>query len=273
LHNQQKFGANYQSVFNIVWYGIQPLPLGKRDVTKPIDLDEGIFFGKYQEGIPGMQPERLGPYVSTLNPGYDLVLPLYRPWPMFEAIRDANTGNTNSPWSHRPDLTKLNQSITSTNQGNATVSYLPGNGNFLAQELSKAGVKASVYSDDTKADFLLVDGSTNQTPDAMASLKNAVDKVLDRGGTVWIWNITPSGAAAMSKLLGREVLVEARAASSFVVRQNDPLLAGLDNASLYFAESDDWRQMAYGLGGEFLKGAQVLLEASVGRLAALELQS
>ncbi|MFQ7503216.1 MAG: hypothetical protein ACLRMJ_09165 [Alistipes finegoldii] len=35
--------------------------------------------------IPGVQPERLGPYTTTFNPGYDPRLPLYRPWALFEA--------------------------------------------------------------------------------------------------------------------------------------------------------------------------------------------
>ena len=91
LRAQQKFGAAYQSVFNIVWYSVQPLPLGKSDLSKPPAAAEGIFFPPFREGVPGMQPERLGPYTTTLNPGYDPNLPLYRPWPMFEAIRGANT--------------------------------------------------------------------------------------------------------------------------------------------------------------------------------------
>jgi Glycosyl hydrolases family 2, sugar binding domain/Glycosyl hydrolases family 2/Glycosyl hydrolases family 2, TIM barrel domain len=262
LHGQQKYGGNYQSVFNIVWYGIQPLPLGKHVASTPVGLDEGIFFEKYQEGVPGVQPERLGPYTSTLNPGYDSALPLYRPWPMFDAIRAANTGNTNSPWAHRPDLAKSQQSIAPTTQTNATVSYFSGNGNLLAHELSKAGVNASVYSADTNTDFLLVDGSTQLSQDVAASLKNAVDKMLDQGGTVWIWNVTPSGAANVSLLLGQEVSVGARDASSFVVKQSDPMLADLDNAGLYFADGDDWRQMSYGLGGEFVEHSQVILDAT-----------
>jgi len=54
-----------------------------------------------------MQPERLGPYVSTLNPGYDPSLPLYRPWPMFKAIHDANLKVDNSPWANRPPTRRL----------------------------------------------------------------------------------------------------------------------------------------------------------------------
>jgi hypothetical protein len=258
LTSQQKFGANYQSVFNIVWYSIQPLPLGKSDLTKTPTLDDGIFFGDYKEGIPGMQPERLGPYVTTLNPGYDPSLPLYRPWPLFNAIHDANLKVQNSPWANHLDLAMPAEPPAPTNQG-VTVSYLPENADRLMQELSKAGVKASVYSDATNSDFLLLDGSNES--DLADALKNAVDKTLAHGGTIWVWNVKPTGAAALSKLLGETISVEARVSSSFVVKQSDPLLAGLNNAGLYFSEDDDWQQMTYGLAGEFVKSAQVVLEA------------
>lgn len=58
LASHQKCCANYQNVFNIVWYSIQPLPLGKSDLTKSPSLDDGIFFGDYKVGVPGMQSER-----------------------------------------------------------------------------------------------------------------------------------------------------------------------------------------------------------------------
>lgn len=261
LTSQQKYGANYQSVFNIVWYSVQPLPLGKSDLTKAPSLDEGVFFGKYREGVPGMQPERLGPYVSTLNPGYDPSLPLYRPWPMFDAIHDANLKVQNSPWANRPDLATPAEPAAPANQGNATASYLPENGNLLVQELSRAGVKASIYSDSTNTDFLLIDDSSEPSQNEADRLKIAVDKTLAHGGTVWIWNVKPAGAAALSKLLGEDISVEPRVSSSFIVTQSDPLLAGLDNAGLYFSEDDDWQQMTYGLAGEFVKGAQVVLAA------------
>jgi hypothetical protein len=259
LASQQKYGANYQSVFNIVWYSVQPLPLGKSDLTKAPSLDEGIFFGKYQEDVPGMQPERLGPYVSTLNPGYDPSLPLYRPWPMFQAIHDANLKLENSPWANRPDLSP--PPGASTNQGMATVSYLPENGNRLMQELSKAGLDAATYSDATRSDFLLLDGSAAPDSAVAAEMKNAVDQTLAHGGTVWVWNLQPQAASALSQIFGGEISVEPRTSSSFVVQQPDPLLAGLDNAGLYFSEDDDWQQMSFGLAGEFVQGGQVVLAA------------
>ena len=256
LEGQQKYGADYQSVFNIAWYSVQPLPLGKHDVTTPVSLADGIFFGPYKEGVPGMQPERLGPYTSTLNPGYDPALPLYRPWPMFDAIRDANTAVTSCPWAHRPDLTPTGASPLPP--ATATASYVPENGNRLTEELERSGVQISPYTNGVKVDFLLVDGSVAETPSA--ALKDAVHNVLGQGGTVWVWNVTPGGASGVSQLLGQEVSAEPRQASSFVVKQNVPLLSGLDNAKLYFSEGDDWRQMGYSLSGAFVADAQVLLE-------------
>jgi len=84
-----------------------------------------------------MQPERLGPYVSTLNPGYDPSLPLYRPWPMFHAIHDANLKVQNSPWANRPGGAAPAQPSVPANPGNATVSFLPENGSRLVQELAR----------------------------------------------------------------------------------------------------------------------------------------
>jgi beta-galactosidase len=91
LVNQRKLGASYVSVFNIAWYALKPLPLSKKELSvSPSLTEDGVFFGNYVEGIPGVQPERIGPYCSTFNPGYDPNLPLYDAWPMFDAIRAAN---------------------------------------------------------------------------------------------------------------------------------------------------------------------------------------
>jgi beta-galactosidase len=234
--------------------------LGKHDLGKPIDLDEGIFFGEYREGVPGMQPERLGPYVSTLNPGYDSTLPLYRPWPMFEAIRDANTGKTNSPWANPPKPDQQASSPMPSQATETTLSYLPANGQRLVDQLSKVGVQPVPFAAKATPQHLLLDGSNASSLDDAA--KFAVAGVLDAGGTVWIWNITTNGAKAVSRLLGEEVLVEPREASSFIVKQPVPLLAGLDNAKLYFSENDDRLQMTCGLSGAFVSKSDVVLEAS-----------
>lgn len=255
LHDQQINGANYQSVFNLAWYSIQPLPLGKSDLTKEPSLDEGITFGPYREGVPGMQPERLGPYTSTLNPGYDPALPLYRPWPMFDAIRDANRQITNSPWAKQPPLASA--STTAPQETNVIAYCLPGNGTHLAKKFAKAGIKLAAYSSGTNTQLLLLDASG-----LLPSLtKNAVDKVLTVGGTVWIWDVQPANTNILNQWFGADISVQPRSASSFVVARNDPLLAGIDNAGLYFSENDNWQQMEYSLAGTFVEQGKVLVKA------------
>ena len=89
LANQRNMGASYSTVFNMAWYSLKPLPLGKKDMTTEPDINkDGIFFTDYKEGVPGVQPERVGPYCTTFNPGYDPNLPLYDPWPMYDAMRE-----------------------------------------------------------------------------------------------------------------------------------------------------------------------------------------
>ncbi|MCW3058369.1 MAG: glycoside hydrolase family 2, partial [Capsulimonas sp.] len=89
LLDQRKYDASYRSVFNLAWYALKPLNLGLSDTTRPPTLQDGVFFGPYVEGKPGVQPERLGPYSTTFNPGYDPKLPFYQKWPMFDAIQAA----------------------------------------------------------------------------------------------------------------------------------------------------------------------------------------
>mgnify|MGYP006922421663 CR=1 FL=1 len=61
IADQRNMGASFSTIFNMAWYGLKPLPLGKRDITVAPSLeDDGIFFGEYVEGVPGVQPERVG---------------------------------------------------------------------------------------------------------------------------------------------------------------------------------------------------------------------
>lgn len=114
LADQRWAGASYSTVFNMAWYALKPLPLGMRDLSVAPSIEkDGIFFGEYVEGQPGVQPERLGPYSTTFNPGYDPSLPLYEPWPLFDAMRAANApdGPAWSPWE---DVTKVEGAAAAT---------------------------------------------------------------------------------------------------------------------------------------------------------------
>ena len=67
---------DYFSASETVWFGLEHLNFGYDDFTRLPTAQDGVFFTRsYQEGEPGMQPERLPPFVATLNPGWDSKLP------------------------------------------------------------------------------------------------------------------------------------------------------------------------------------------------------
>jgi hypothetical protein len=63
--------------FNLVWYLLDPLPF----VGKPLP-------GDFRSRAPGL-PDRLRPYCSTLNPGWEEEIPSCVPNCMFSTVRDA----------------------------------------------------------------------------------------------------------------------------------------------------------------------------------------
>lgn len=57
LANQRRMGASYSTVFNMAWYALKPLPLGKKNVgMKPSVDTDGVFFTDYKEGLQGYNP-------------------------------------------------------------------------------------------------------------------------------------------------------------------------------------------------------------------------
>ena len=254
LTMQDRLGLNYHSVFNTFWYSLEPLRLGLADIGRPYTLDDGIFFRNYHEGQIGVQPERLGPYCSTFNPGYDPSLPLYKPWPSFYAIQAANLGK---PW--QPVVAPAEPTAPAPVDPVSTLFYLPANGKGLVDELARAGAVTAPLTSGTTASELALDGSSAATLDDQTVA--TAQSVLRGGGTVWIWNVTQDSSPQVSRLLGEKVVAEPREASSFLVASADPLAAGLNAPNLYFSENDDWHQMSYGLAGDFVKAGKTVIEA------------
>jgi len=254
LRMQERLGLNYHCVFNTFWYSLEPLPLGLVDIGRAYTLKDGIFFPHYREGQVGVQPERLGPYCSTFNPGYDPSLPLYKPWPSFFAIQAASLGK---PW--QPVAAPAEPTAPAPAGPVSTLYYLPANGKALVDELARAGAVTAPLTSGTTASELALDGSSAATLDDQTIA--AAQRVLSGGGTVWIWNVTPDGSPQVSRLLGEKVVAEPREASSFLVTSADSLAAGLNAPNLYFSEDDDWHQMSYGLSGDFVKAGKTVIEA------------
>ena len=221
---QRSREAVYRSVFNLVWYGLQPLALGMKDTTKPPSSDDGIFFPAFKEGQPGVQPERLGPYCTTLNPGYDPGLPLYKTWPLFDAIKDASgpTPSAQPPTPQHPPF-----------------SYL------LIQSPAPAA-------------FLLVD-ATNPLP---SNTTTKVEQTLKKGGNVLILGICPEQLSAVNQFLPAPLTLTSRVSSSLELVTQSQSTKGLSAADLYFSEQKPPEIITHGLDGPLLEKSTIILQAS-----------
>ncbi len=255
IGKQQKYDATYASVFNIIWYGLKPLEFGLKDTTRSSKPDDGIFFPNFREGIPGVQPERLGPYVSTLNPGYDPSLPLYKPWPMFYAIQAINS-NPVKPF--KIETKPLPAAALQPTTTYAEVGIISGPDSPMKEWLSGLGVPFVEPNPKKVPSLIIIDGSS---PVPGSGSRLMVDACLKAGGKILVWGISPEGLDQLNTLLPKSLMLTERKATSFIKKQNDAIIGALDNKDFYFSELSRMPVMKYGLSGEIVKNGEILLEA------------
>jgi beta-galactosidase len=246
----------YFSASETVWFGLEHLPFGCSDFTRPPSREDGVLFeGVSQEGKFGMQVERLPPYVSTLNPGWDASLPLYKPLAMFEAQRAAQDPRGPQPckWDH-PLPTPARPKAPPPSLD--AVAY--AGGAALRERLAAWGVRA----DAADSRFLVLDGAA-----LPADARERACAALAAGGTVLIFaGDAKAEAAAISVLLPAPVSFTERVATA-LERGDDahPWAAPFGLADLYFAEEEPPAARAImrrGMAGPFVDGSVVVLTAS-----------
>ena len=254
---QRKMGASYVSVFNIAWYALQPLPFGKRDLSAPPSLEnDGIFFPDYKEGQPGVQPERIGPYCSTFNPGYDPTLPLYIAWPMFDAIKAAFAPE-NPAWSK---WAKIPQKVETLSieplKKYKEIAYIGDNSSELKNTFENQGISFTDKYTNPKELLVIVDG--NSIPDIKQKqfLKDAIGK----GADCWIWNPVPATIDFYNSILPLNIRLEQRPASSYIPASKS-WMKGMLNSDFYFSEIQRENASEYGMSGDFVTEGNVLLAA------------
>ncbi|MDR3140815.1 MAG: glycoside hydrolase family 2 [Tannerellaceae bacterium] len=251
---QLEHKAAYASVFNIAWYGLKPLEFGLRDITRAPLLGEGVFFPDFREGVPGMQPERLGPYTSTINPGYDPALPLYSPWPMFDAIKAVNA-TPSRPFVIADTDYAVTPAVPATI---VEVGMLASSESRLEEQWRELGVPFGEITTKKVPSLLIVDG---QNPLADPLSKQLIDACLHQGGTVLGWNISPEGKDKLNEILPYPLELTERKATSFLKKADDPFIGTLNNKDYYFTEFTRQPVMLYGLSGEIVRSGNVILEA------------
>ncbi len=258
LANQRSMGASYSTVFNMAWYALQPLPLGKRDKTQaPALADDGIFFKAYQEGVPGVQPERVGPYCTTFNPGYDPSLPLYQPWPLYEAMRAANAPG-GAAWSPYADANKAQYDAPAAIPATPyeEVIFIGPEKGQLKQILDGQGVQFAAKVIAPVRMLYIVDGSR---PLSAADKKTLLQHI-DKGADVWIWGLVPETVQSYNEILPQPVALDRLKRSSYLPVQKS-WMRGLNNSDFYFCELQRADASAYSLTGTLVNEGEVLLNA------------
>lgn len=254
---QRKNDASYVCVFNLVWYGLKSLPLGKCDLTVAPTLEDGIFFGPYVEGQPGVQPERLGPYCTTLNPGYDPALPLWDAWPMYDAVRAANAegGPAWSPWAKAPAATLPVAAPAPAKAHESVLCVGPANGKLRATLDAQGVIFADKVGDPAKT-LVFVDASAPVAADKAAE----VAALVARGADVWVWGVTPKTLDSVTPIVGEGLEVVPLVRSTFLPTGR-PLTAGLNASDFYFCELQRSDAAKFALGGAWVQAGEVALEA------------
>ncbi|MDQ2687094.1 MAG: hypothetical protein M3Y28_04430, partial [Armatimonadota bacterium] len=246
----------YFSPSETVWFGLEHLNLGYQDYSRLPNADDGIFFGPYREGQSGMQLEHIPPYVTTLNPGWDPSLPLYKPLGMFQAEQAAlrRPQPAPSPWDNlqksppRPAPPTPTQNI---------VAFAGDPKGDCYARLYALGVPFT--TDDSAAKTLIVDGE-HPTPDTVSRAQ----AMTARGGTVLILvraAQTPLGP--LNALLPTPAILTDRTATQLSHKAPGPWADSFSVPALYFAEDAvDKDIQKCGIGGPFAAQGKVLLTAS-----------
>ncbi len=259
IADQRQMGASYSTVFNMVWYALKPLPLGKQDLgTVPSLRKDGVFFGEYREGVPGVQPERVGPYSTTFNPGYDPSLPLFQEWPLYAAMRAANAPGQPA-WCKYATVDKKQYeapaALAPVKQYKEVV-FIGNQDTKLKQLLDAQGVVFATRVSAPTQLLYIVDGSL--TPDE-ATLKD-MQKQMAKGADVWIWGLTPETVEFYNNLLPYPVALDQLKRSSFLPVQKS-WMRGLNNSDFYFCELQKADASLYSMKGAFVEEGDVLLNA------------
>lgn len=254
ITTQLELKASYASVFNVVWYGLQPLELGLNDLTRLSTNEDGIHFGEYVEGITGVQPERLGPYSTTLNPGYDKTLPLYKPWPLFNAVKAAFSTPIKD-FSIEREERALPEPGTDIFSKVILISEKPDE---FKKAFDKMGIPFIDSKEVSKETLVIIDG--NNPPSGDES-KIIIDETLQTGGLVFTIGGSPESVERLNHLLPYKIEFTTRKATSFVIKNPDILIGNLGNKDLYFTEVIKQPVMSHGISGAIAKKGSVILEA------------
>jgi beta-galactosidase len=246
----------------MVWYGLEHLNFGYHDFSRLPTEQDGVFFsGPFVEGKPGMQPERIPPYVTTVNPGWDPALPLYKPLPMFHAMKAAIApgGPQPCPWDHKSKVVASPPAPVPATVDQ--VAFAGADKSPLRERLVGWGVPL-VTNDTQKASVLIVDGQT-LSRDQVPAVRARLDSVLAAGGIVLLMvRDAKAPIEVVNALIPAPLSLTDRKATQLQPNGVEAWAGGLGQKDLYFANLEGQRHvLKCGLAGPLVEKGTVVLEA------------
>ena len=200
----------YYSPSEVCWFGLEHLNLGYGDYSRLPDGQDGVFAGKvYEEGKPGYQFERIPPYVTTFNPGIDPSLPLYKPLPMFHALKAA-LADKPCEWDHYTEL-KIPKPAALPQPVHSEVFFIGDKTGALAGHLRKTGI---TFSKDKKSSVVIVDGE-NIDDDQLKQFAAVMKSAKKSGRTILIMTATKGLDSKILPLLPANIETTNRTATAF----------------------------------------------------------
>lgn len=252
----------YFSASETAWFGLEHLNFGYDDFKRLPGKRDGVMITRpFVEGEPGVQLERIPPYVATLNPGWDPTLPLYKPLAMFDAQKAAlaQSGPQSGPWDRRSK--SRSASFSKPEPTIESAAFIGDERAPLHRKLISLGVPFAGSSESGKMTIIDAD---SLTPSQAAQGRKVIDGLRDSGGTALV--MLGAGEARdelLAELLPEPVELTNRPATALVPGDPDGLAAGLRLPELYFAEEGSDRFiMKHGLAGPLVEKGRVVLSAS-----------
>ncbi|MCK5565119.1 MAG: hypothetical protein KAJ07_07710 [Planctomycetes bacterium] len=242
--------------WNLAWHGIKPLPVGLKNISaKKLSLTDGIFFGPYLEGQPGVQPERIAPFSTTINPGWDSSLSLFEPYPLYTALKASMhpDGPRSCKWD-RFDAPESLQPAPKIADPMTQTSFVGNTQNAIYDNLKSMGVPFGQSSQ-----FMIIDITSIEAYD-IDTLKKNTDHIVQKGGTVLLFGVSPDTQKIANIILPQKITCVEDTASSLVPNLEDQRTACLSYKELYFAENFMNKVISrYSLTGDLIEKGKILL--------------
>lgn len=248
----------YYSPSEVCWFGLEHMNLGYHDFSRLPRITDGVFAGRpYVEGKPGYQYERIPPYVTTFNPGLDPSLPLYKPLPMFNALKAAVTGC--GTWAEYKEV-KHPQRPAFPKTAYRTA-YLAGTaGAELRDFLARSGITLTDKPSETA--LCIVDADA-VTAEGMKDAAAFMERHGSDGGLLLALGTGERLSPALQEWLPETVTLTDRQATSLEVDRRTAWGRYFELPDLYFSEAEgDRRVMKHGLAGDMAEKGTVVLKAA-----------